>query len=719
MASRISTTLTKFRSAAAALIGRNKPEPVTGANYQNPDLPVEQRVEDLLSYMTIDEKLHLMAVPKPVWSVIAGMFSLFETSKSDRLGIPPFAMQTVCGSRGAALKATAFPVATARGASWNRDLERRVHGTIAFEAAAFGMNLLLSPVLTIIRHPGMGRAQETFGEDTFHMGEMGIAAVMGIQEHLPAQMKHYALNSIEENRYEIDVQLDERTLREIYLPHYRKAVQKANVASVMTAYNKVNGVYASENRHLLRDDILKGEWGFDGFVMSDWVDGVVSTVAAANNGLDIEMPIAKYFQVTKLKDAMATGEISESTIDDAARRILRKKFEWGHFDGKKQVPRSVIKSPAHRALALEAARESMTLLKNADNALPLDRNVISKLVVLGSSADDINLGDYGSSRVRDDGEDAVSPLKGIVASARAVHVDYHADLSTKQAQAAASSADAVVVIASLNAYDEGEWIQQFKYIFPGRGGDRRDLSLHAEDIALIQRAAASNGRVIVVIQGGSAVTVADWEPEVEAVLMAWYPGVKGGIAIGETIFGDHNPSGKTPISWPVREDQLYEFGSRKASVVYGFYQGYRYYDHLGLDPQYPFGHGLSYTSFDYSDLRVHVEADGEERKIVAAFDVTNSGSVFGKEVVQLYVGYDGSAVERAVRDLKGFDKVALSPGETQRVRIEVPLEELCYWDINTSKWVPEDIIYRIEVGASSRDLRLCGEVGGESCKAIT
>ncbi len=697
----------------AALFGRNRQEPIKGADYQNPELPIGERVEDLLGRMTLDEKLGLMAAPKTILSVMLGMRALFETSKNDRLGIPPFRVYTTSGSRGATLKATAFPVAMARGASWDRELEHRVHSAIALEAAGFGMNLLLSPVLTIVRHPGMGRAQETYGEDTFHMGVMGISAITGIQNHIPAQVKHYALNSIEENRYKIDIQVDERTLREIYLPHYRKAVQKANAASLMTSYNKVNGTYASENRHLLRD-ILKGEWGFDGFVMSDWIDGVASTVAAANNGLDIEMPIANHFRKAKLKKAVAKGDISKATIDDSIRRILSKKFEWGHFDKTINVPSNVIKSPEHRELALDAARESMTLLKNADNALPLDRAAISNLVVLGYSADDILLGDLGSSRVQDDGEDAVSPLRGIIDTAQTVNVDYYANLSTAKAQEATRAADAVVVIASLGPNDEGEWIRQFKYVFPGRGGDRRDLSLHAEDIELIKRAAASNQRVIVVIQGGSAVTVADWVDDVEAVLMAWYPGVKGGVAIGETTFGDNNPSGKTPVSWPVSEQQLYEFGSLKPSVVYGFYQGYRYYDKMGLDPQYPFGHGLSYTSFNYSNLSIRVDTKGEEQAIVASFDVTNSGPVSGKEVSQLYVGYIDSAIERAVRDLKGFDKVSLSPGETKSITLEVPMDELRYWDTQADQWVFEDITYRIDVGASSRDIRLSGEVVGKS-----
>ncbi len=689
--------------AFISLLACVQPTPITGADYQNPALPVEERLEDLLSYMTLEEKLQMMAAPKPIWSLLEGNTVPFATTKIDRLGIPAFYARG--GSRGAMPQATAFPVGMARGAAWNRDLEYRVHDAIALEARGLGMNLLFSPVLNIVRHPGMGRAQETYGEDTFHMGEMGIAAITGIQNHMMAQVKHFALNSIEENRFTIDTQVDERTLREIYLPHYRKAVQQAGVVSLMTAYNKVNGQYCSENAHLLQD-ILKNEWGFDGFVMSDWIAGVHSTVAAANNGLDIEMPIANYFKQSKLKAAIDSDSIALSTIDDINRRILRKKFEWGHFDNPSSVPSTVVKSPAHRALALEAARESMTLLKNANNTLPLSRSEINNIVVLGPSANKVSLGDMGSSQVLDTGEDAVSPLQGILATAQAVQVDYFADLSTVEAQQAAAQANAVIVIASLNEYDEGEGVLQGIFNYSGLGGDRRDLSLHADEVALIQRASASNSQVIVVIQAGSAVTAAEWIGGVEAVLMAWYPGVKGGLAIGETLFGDNNPSGKTPLSWPMSEGQLYEFGSLMPSVVYGFYQGYRYYDKFELSPLFPFGYGLSYTSFSYSNLNSHVSTAGDEPKIITSFEVTNTGTVAGKEVAQLYVGYQNSSVEHAVRDLKGFEKIQLAPAESKTVTIEVPVSELRYWNLETNNWELEDIAYRIEVGASSRDIRL-------------
>ena len=679
---------------------------VSGADYQNSNLPLEDRVDDLLSYMSLDEKLSMLATAKPIWSVLD---TLFESSENCRLGIPPFRTAVYSGSRGASKNATAFPVAMARAASWDRDLEYRVSEGIALEASALNMNLFLAPVLTIVRHPGMGRAQETYGEDTFLMGEMGINAIEGIQRYMPAQVKHYALNSIEENRYSIDIQTDERTLREIYLPHYKKAVQQANVASIMTAYNRVNGIYASENAHLLQG-ILRDDWGFDGIVMSDWIDGVNSTVAAANNGLDMEMPIANYFKKSKLANAISSGQISVSRINDINRHILRQKFAWGHFDGSTKAPYSVVRSPQSRALALEAARESMTLLKNTDSALPLVRESLNNVVVLGPSASIVSLGDRGSSQVNDFGSDAVSPLQGIVSVAQGVTVSHYVDLVTAPAQAAIASADAVIVIASLNAYDEGEWIQQEQLFNPGLGGDRRNLSLHADEVALIQQASAAHENVIVVIQGGSAVTVADWEADVEAILMAWYPGVKGGVAIAETLFGDNNPGGKTPISWPVSEDQLYEFGSLMPSVVYGFYQGYRYYDSFNLQPQYPFGHGLSYTSFSYSNLATQIDSSGTEPKIIVSFDLTNTGDRAGKEVVQLYVAYQNSAIERAAKDLKGFDKIALDAGESRQVILELPKSELRYWDTTSGQWEFENISYQINVGASSRDILLSGTV---------
>lgn len=672
--------------------------------YQDSTLPAEARVENLLGLMTLDEKLSMMASPKNLLQALNVLQVPFRTSENERLGIPPFI--TGGGSRGAIDGATAFPVAMARAASWNPDLEYRVFDAIAKEAAAFDMNLLLAPVLTVVRHPGFGRAQETYGEDTFLLGAMGVSAINGIQNHVMAQVKHFALNSIEQDRYHINVDVDERTLREIYLPHFRKAVQEANVASVMSSYNRVNGDYASENNHLL-NDILKKEWAFDGFVMSDWLDGVRSTSKAVNAGLDIEMPIAKHLKLKKLQNALTNNEISEATIDASMRRILTPKFEWGLFEQPIKGNQEDIRSDAHRALALEAARESMTLLKNDRKTLPLNKATLKKLVVLGYTADSIRLGDEGSSVVTDKGEDAVSPFAGIkLAAGDNVEVQHYQGFLHPGVVRAVYEADAIVVIASLSPYDEGEWIWQFQFINPGLGGDRKDLGLKWSDRITIQLAALFGKPLVVVLQGGSAITVDEWLDQSDALLMAWYPGVKGGIAIGEALFGDINPSGKTPLSWPKQEEDLYTFGSGLKNVTYGYYQGYRYYDKFNIEPRFPFGFGLSYTEFSYSNLAVNVSGDGENAVIHAAIDISNEGSIPGKEIVQLYSGYENSLVERAPKDLRGFTKVELQPGETKTVYIDVPAKELMFWDINSNQWQLEDINYLVEIGSSSRDIKL-------------
>lgn len=675
--------------------------------YQRPELTADERVENLISLMSLDEKLKMLATPVTPKSIIAlanGLTLPFETSRNERLGIPPFV--TGGGSRGAIEGSTAFPVAMARGASWDPELEYRVFDAIGAEAAGHGMNLLLAPVLTVVRHPGFGRAQETYGEDTFLLGEMGVNAIQGIQNHVMAQVKHYALNSIEENRYHINVNVDERTLREIYTPHFRKAVQDAQVVSVMTSYNRVNGLYASENAHLITD-ILRNDWGFSGFVMSDWLDGVRSTAAAINAGLDIEMPLAIHFTEPKLMASLNDGEITENQIDEILRRTIKPKFEWGLFDNPQPADPSVIRSEKHRELALEAARQSMTLLKNENDVLPLKRSETRNLVVLGRFANVVRLGDNGSSIVTDDGEDAVTPFHGIVKAAGSeVAVSNFRGFLSPGAIQAVADADAIVMVAALSPYDEGEWIWQLQFLKPGLGGDRRHLSLGWEDRLTIRLASWFRKPLIVVLEGGSAIIVDDWIENVDSVLMAWYPGVKGGLAIGETLFGDNNPSGKTPLSWPKKEEDLYTFGSGLKDISYGYFQGYRYYDKFGIEPRFPFGFGLSYTSFSYDAMRVEVQGSGQSAVINVHVSISNTGNSAGKETVQLYVGYENSQVERAPKDLRGFRKVALNPGETRDVLIQVPVKELLYWDVESARWQLEDIPYWIHVGKSSREIEL-------------
>ncbi|MEZ4316176.1 MAG: glycoside hydrolase family 3 C-terminal domain-containing protein [Myxococcota bacterium] len=487
-----------------------------------PDSGVEAEIAALLADLTLEEKidqLHGSGAPDAD--------GFWTTPDNDRLDLRGFRMSD--GPRGlTAGVASTFPVAMARGATFDPELEREVGRAIGAETAARGGDVLLAPAMNILRHPGWGRAQETYGEDVHHLGAMAVAFVEGAQEHVLASAKHYAANSIEDTRLEVDVQVSERALREVYLPHFRRVVQEGRVASVMSAYNRVNGAYCSENAPLL--SILKDEWGFDGFVESDWIYGTRSTVEAANAGLDIEMPGGRYFG-EPLLEAVQDGTVAEGVVDAAVTRVLRKKL--GRRDLVVPGP-EVVDSAEHRALARRVAEQSIVLLEN-DGVLPLQPG--ASIALIGELATVANLGDDGSSASTPSA--AVSPLAGLQAAG--ANVTWSADAS------GAVGADVAVVVVGLTADDEGE------AILPGVGGDRDTLGLSAEHVALVTAVAAVHDRVVVVLEGGSALTVEPWVDDVEAVLMAWYPGEEGGAALASVLLGEVAPSGRLPVSVPVSE----------------------------------------------------------------------------------------------------------------------------------------------------------------------
>ena len=651
---------------------------------------VESRIDELLPQMSLAEKVEQMHG--------SGLEQGWATAANERLGIPSF--QMLDGPRGVsqlAGNATAFPVGMARGATWDPELEERVGETMGVELRAKGGNVLLAPTLNILRHPAWGRAQETYGEDAHHLGRMGVAFVRGAQRHVIASVKHFAANSIENTRFDVDVTLDERTLREVYLPHFRSVVEEARVGSVMTAYNKVNGRYCAENAHLVRD-ILKGEWGFDGFVESDWVLGTRSTVDSALAKLDVEMPSARYYG-DPLVAAVESGEVPVAAVDDAVRRTLRARFCL-ELDRDPPVPApDRIETPEHLALARQVAREAIVLLKNADRALPLDRGSVRSIAVAGPLADRANIGDTGSSAVHP--TSVVTPLAGLLAHADGVEVrSVTGDARTPENASALADADAAVVVVGLTTEDEGENLVS--------AGDRSTLALRAEQEELIRAVAAVNPRTIVVLEGGSAITVEGWIDEVEGLVMAWYPGQEGGHAIAEVLFGDVNPSGKLPLTVPRAESDLPEFVSDPARLVvpYSYDHGYRWLDHRGTEPRFPFGFGGSYTTFALANLRVAEPEIAPSGTLEVRIDVTNTGAVAGAEVVQLYVGYPESAVPRDVRNLRAFARVGLAPGETRTVTLRVPAADLAYWDDASGGFVVEPVRYGIHVGSSSRDLPL-------------
>jgi beta-glucosidase len=656
--------------------------------FRDPARPVEERVGDLLSRMTLDEKIEQMSGLR-----MEAIDGLYHTPSNARLGISGFRM--VDGPRGVrAGKTTAFPVGIARGATFDPDLERRVGEAIGVETAARGGNVILAPVVNLLRHPRWGRAQETYGEDSHHLGVMGAAFVEGAQRHVVASVKHYAVNSIENNRFTVSVNLAERTLREVYLPHFRRTVE-AGVGSVMSAYNRVGGVWCAENAHLLRE-ILKDEWGFDGFVESDWVFGMHHTAPSVRAGLDVEMPCAKVYG-ERLRAAVEAGEVSEAEIDDAVRRILRIMFRFGIYDGALPLDPTIVACAEHAALAREVARESIVLLKNDGALLPLDRARTARIAVVGVLAGEKNLGDRGSSYVSP--PYAVTPLAALQERAHGIVLDVVAsDAPTADELVRVALADVAIVVAGLSSADEGE----------GQitAGDRLRLELSDAHEKMILDVARANPRTVVVLEGGSAIAVERWVDHVPALLMAWYPGMEGGHAIAEVLLGEVNPSGRLPVTFARSEEQLPPFVNDRDEVEYGFLHGYRLADHAGFEPRFPFGFGLSYTTFEHRSLTLESEAIAPDGVLRAHVEVANTGRLAGTEVVQLYVGASASRVERAPRDLRAFTRVHLAPGETKTVALALAARDLAYWDEAARGWIVEDVEYVAYAGASSRDLPL-------------
>jgi beta-glucosidase len=655
---------------------------------QLPPAEVEARIDSLLAQMTLAEKVEQMHGR----SELALVNGLWHTADNPRLGIPGFRM--VDGPRGVSRStghATAFPVGMARGATWDPALEERVGEVIGAETRAKGGSVLLAPVVAVVRHPRWGRAQESYGEDPLTIGRMGVGFIRGAQRHVIASAKHFALNSIEDTRNRVTVDVDERTLREIYLPHFRMAVQDGHVGSVMSAYNRVNGQYCAQNSHLL-SDILKGEWGFEGFVESDWLLGTRSTVPSALAGLDIEMPIPLFYG-DSLIAAVEKGDVPESTIDAAVRRILRTKLCFRLDTDPPHEDAASIESKEHTDLALEVARKAIVLLKNDNATLPLKRTDIHSIVVVGSLADAANIGDDGSSAA--DPSYVVTPFAGIRnhTGQAAVSLIASNSLSTMD-QDRIATADAAIVVVGITKNDEGEAL------------DRTTLELADDQQQLIKTVSAINPNTIVVLEGGSSFTMESWIDSVPALLMAWYPGLEGGNALAEILFGDVNPSAKLPVTFARSIDDLPPFDNHSLRVTYGYYHGYRLLDRNGAEPRFPFGFGLSYTTYHYSNLRLAASTLARTGTLQVSVDITNTGNMAGDEVVQLYVGYQSSHVDRPVRDLRGFTKIHLEPGQTRTTQIDVAVGDLAYYDVATSTWQVEPITYRVEVGSSSRDIPL-------------
>jgi beta-glucosidase len=703
--------------------------------YKNPALPVEQRVQNLLGRMTLEEKVAMLSGADWMQSVA-----------NERLGIPSIKMadgplgirswsgpssQTNAPGARVEIKTTSFPVGMAMAATWDPEVVQAEGRAIAQELKALGRDMILGPTVNINRTPLWGRNFEGYGEDPYLTSRLGVAYIKGVQgEGVIATVKHFAANNQEFERHRVNAKIDERALQEIYFPAFKAAIQEAGVWSVMSAYQKLNDLYCAENPFLLTDTLRK-QWGFKGFVVSDW-GSTYSTANTVNAGMDLEMPggdpMKSWLQTPRVQAAgngggwltsekvqteISSGKISRATVDENVSRILRVMFISGMFDHP-HVAMGEVNTPEQQAVARKAATESIVLLKNAGDILPLNSSKIHSIVVIGPNAAVARTGGGGSSLVHP--KYSISPLKGIqdragsqiqVGSVLGISME-NEDKSKdtpamreqllNEAVSAASKADVAIVLVGRSSALESE------------GFDIKALDLPAGQDELIQAVVKANKNTIVVINAGGPVLMGKWIEQVPAVLHMWYGGQEGGNAIASILFGDANPSGKLPVSFVKRWEDSPAYGhypGENLQVEYaeGIYVGYRYFDKRNVEPLFPFGYGLSYTTFAYSELKVSPGRKADQ-PVEVSLRVRNTGPRSGAEVVELYVHDGHSSVDRPIKELKSFRRVNLAPKEPQTIRFTLDRSAFAYYSIAKKDWVMEPGQFEILVGTSSRDIRL-------------
>ncbi|GAA3472343.1 glycoside hydrolase family 3 C-terminal domain-containing protein [Nonomuraea roseola] len=651
---------------------------------------------------------------------------------------------------GRSIPATCMPPAVALGSSWDPDLLRGVGAALGAEARALGVQVLLGPGINIKRSPLCGRNFEYLSEDPLVSGVLGAALVEGVQSSgVGAALKHFAANNQETNRLRVSAEVDERTLREIYLAAFEHVVKRARPWTVMCAYNKVNGEYASQNRWLLTT-VLREEWGFDGLVMSDW-GAVDDRVAGVWAGLDLEMPTSGGITDALLVEAVRVGRLDPALLDLAVSRVLAlvakaraaqpeafvvkasaaqpeafvsessaaqsEAFVASAPDarpgavmvteGGGAVEIDGVRACAHHRLARQVAAQCAVLLKN-DGVLPLATS--TSVAVLGELARTPRYQGAGSSQIVPTRlDDALTEMRALAGADLPFAPGYRLDHGepdealVEQAREVAAAAQVAVVFLGLPEGEESE------------GYDRAHLDLPAGQSAMLDAVIATGTRTVVVLSNGGVVAVSGWDARVAAILEGWLLGQAGGGAVADLLYGVANPSGRLAETIPLRlEDtpSFLNFPGDPDQVRYGegVFVGYRYHDAVRGEVGYPFGHGLSYTAFVYSDLTVSVKGADEEIEVEVAARVTNTGGRQGREVAQLYVSAPSATVRRPVRELRGFTKVALEPGESAVVRFALGYRDFSYFDVREGRWAAEPGTASVHVGASSRDLRLHAEV---------
>jgi beta-glucosidase len=675
-----------------------------------PDSPaIEAQAHALLSKLTLEQKIELL-----------GGIDNFYTRPMPAIDLPRFKMSDASVGVRTWGSTTAYASGASLAASWDTDLARKIGEALGRDARARGVNFLLGPGVNIARSPLAGRNFEYLSEDPFLNSTMVVPFIEGVQSQgVIATVKHYALNDQEFNRHNGSADVDERTMREIYLPAFEAAVTKAHVDAVMNSYNLVNGVHATQNQ-FLNLQVLKGEWGFQGVLMSDW-DATYDAVAACNNGLDLEMPSPKFMNARNLVPAVQSGQVKESTIDEHLLRLLRAELRYG-FTTRPQFDNAVSTySVFDRVLAAREALESITLLKNDGEILPLDPAKIKTIAVIGPNAYPAVTGGGGSSQAH--AFEPVSILTGIASLLGPdAHVFYSAAMpETDDEKKAVAQADVVIVAIGFTAATERE-------------GKDRTFTLPAGQDALVEQVVAANPRTIVLLTGGGGMDVSRWLDKVPALLHLYYPGQEGGTAVAKILFGKSNPEGKLPVSfdrsWEANPSAKWYQGNPNDNttlhtsgpdgkpldytiehIKYGdkLMVGYRYWTTTGRHPLFPFGYGLSYTTFKFSNL--HAPGTAAPGSTVSVdFDVTNTGTVAGAEVAQLYVSDPSAQVDRPERELKGFAKVRLAPGETRHVTLTLDARAFSYWDSPAHKWIIDPGKFILRVGDSSENTPLHAEI---------
>lgn len=656
-------------------------------------------VKKLVKEMTLEEKA----------SLCSGLDS-WHTKPVDRLAIP--SMMVSDGPHGLrkqnqkedhlgineSIEAVCFPAGCAMAASFDRGLLRHIGEVIGNECQAENLGVILGPAMNIKRSPLCGRNFEYFSEDPYLTTEMATNYVQGVQSKgVGTSIKHFLANSQEHRRMSSDSRVDERTMREIYLPAFEKAVKQAQPWTVMCSYNRVNGEYASENKTILTD-ILRDEWGFEGFVVSDW-GAVNDRVKGIKAGLELEMPSSRGINDKKIVDAVKSGELSEEVVDTAVERILN--IVYKHIENRDK--KAVWDKDADHAFSREAAAQCMVLLKNENHLLPLDKD--KNIAFIGEFAKKPRYQGGGSShinsfRIDDALSEATGKYKVTYAKGYSADEDIINEALIEEAVALAEKSDVAVVFAGLPDAYESE------------GYDRTHMNMPEGQNELIRKVANANKNTVVVLHNGSPVEM-PWEKDVAAILEVYLGGQAVGAATVDILYGVKNPCGKLPETFPLKlEDNpsyLYYFGEKDVTEYReGVFVGYRYYDKKKMDVLYPFGHGLSYTTFALSNMTLDKEKFTDKETLKVTVDIENTGNCFGKEVVQLYIAPHESAVIRPVKELKGFEKVALNAGEKKTVVFELDSSAFAYWNTEIHNWYVETGKYDILIGQSLRDI-VCSE----------